>query len=380
MIVTHSQRSITRWILIGTWCLEAILLPPTQAQRSNDMDISLEKKIGQMLLVGFQGTRVTESHPIIHHIRENQIGGILLSEANIEVGQGGDSHEQIKRLTSLLQEVSPVPLFIAIDYEGGHVSRLKPEYGFSPTRSAKSLGLENNLLATRTQASAMAGLLEDLGINVNFAPVLDLAVNPKNPVIVKKNRSFSADPFIVTNHARAFIQAHHEKGILCAVKHFPGHGSSIHDTHQARTDITHTWVPEELIPFRKLISEGCPDFVMAAHVFHRRIDDANPATLSSKALTTILRGQLKYDGVILADDMHMRAIIQEYDLTHAVIRAINAGVDILVFTYNPNAGNNFISNIIDMVKKAVDEQLIPKERIDASYRRITKLKNRYFAP
>ena len=364
-------------ILIGTLSLATIPIEEVISQTiPGTGEVPLDQKIGQMLLLGFAGTCIAESDPIARDIREGRIGGVVLSESNIETGPDGTPREQIKALTASLQRLSPVPLFIAVDYEGGRVSRFKPEHGFPGTRSAHALGRKNDLRETRTQASKMAGLLTELGINVNLAPVVDLALNPDNPVIVRRNRSYSSDPMIVSDHARAFIQEHHRKGILCAVKHFPGHGSSAGDTHHGGADITRTWKPEELIPYRLLIREGLPDFVMTAHVSHRRIDAANPATLSRSALTTILRGQLRYGGVIITDDMHMGAVVGAYGIETAVIQAVTAGVDILLFTHNPGAGEHFAQRLIRILSRAVENGRLTPERIDASYRKIMAIKQK----
>ena len=168
-------------------------------------------------------------------------------------------------------------------------------------------------------------------MNLNLAPVVDLDANPANPVIGAFGRSFSADPDAVTRHARAFIQAHHDRGVLCALKHFPGHGSSSTDSHIGFVDIAGTWSEAELEPCAALIAEGLVDVIMTAHVFNANLDQTHPATLSHPVVTGILREQLGYDGVVMSDVIEMAAISANYGFEASVQLAIEAGVDILLY-------------------------------------------------
>lgn len=340
---------------------------------------SLEEKIGQMIMVGFNGFGVSKSHPLASEIKDHHVGGVILYDRNPLTGKAMNiqSSSQVKALVNDLNALSSTPLFIAIDYEGGKISRLKKKYGFPKTLSHAALGKKNDPAFTYKNAAAMAGRLKDLGINMNMAPVVDLAVNPKNPVIANLGRSFSADPAGVTRHALPFIEAEQKEGILSVIKHFPGHGSSKTDSHKGMTDVTESWNSAELIPFRNIIAEGKADAVMTAHIFNKKIDPDYPATLSKPTITGILRYGMGFDGVVISDDMQMRAIADHFGLEKAVIKAIDAGVDILLFSRNATTSGKSIPGAVQtIVKKAVKEGRLSEARINESYRRIMALKAR----
>src|SRR5438094_125993 len=189
--------------------------------------------------------------------------------------------------------------------------------------------------ATELEARRMAATLREAGINWNLAPVVDVAVNPLNPAVVTLGRTFSSDPDRVIAHARAFILGMHEAGILTSLKHFPGHGSSLKDSHLGFVDVTDTAdLKLELKPYRALIKEGLADSVMTAHVFNRGIDPWNPATLSRFTIKRYLRGKLKYAGPVVSDDLLMGAIRQRYGVEEAAVLALQASVDILLVSQN----------------------------------------------
>ena len=340
-------------------------------------DVSLDVKIGQMIMVGFRGLDVKDSSPIIRDIVERHIGGVVLYDYDVPTDspiRNIKSPAQLKRLTAKLQAASDIPLFIAIDQEGGKVSRLKESAGFAPTLSARYLGSVNDLALTRRQAARVAQTLAELGINLNLAPVVDLNVNPDNPIIGRLGRSFSADPEIVASHAAEFIKAHHEYGVLCAIKHYPGHGSSTGDSHLGLTDITDTWSSKELIPYEVLIRRELVDAIMTAHVYHGRLDPNFPATLSQPILGDLLRDQLFYDGVIISDCMQMRAITDHYGFETALHAAIEAGVDIILISNNSVFEEDVASRAIAIIKSLIEEGKITPQRINQSYSRIKKLK------
>src|SRR5262249_36904620 len=168
-------------------------------------------------------------------------------------------------------------LLVAIDAEGGSVMRLGPKVGYTPTLSAEELGQENDLVLTELEARRIATMLREAGITWNLAPVVDVGVNPANPVIVGRNRSYGDTAATVTDHARAFIRGMHEIGVLTTLKHFPGHGSSYTDSHQGFVDVTETAnLDVELAPYRTLMGEHMVDAVMTAHVFNRSLDPRRP--------------------------------------------------------------------------------------------------------
>ncbi len=346
---------------------------PSQQVEEVTLSPSLEEKIGQMIMVGFRGLDVNSK--VIEDIRKRHVGGILLFDYDTPRKspiRNIKSPSQVRRLTKALQSYADTPLLISIDYEGGKVNRLKKKYGFPATVSHQYLGNKNNLAFTRQKATQMAKTLSDIGINLNFAPVVDVNTNPNNPIIGKIRRSFSSNPSIVTKHAIEFIKAHRRYKILCALKHFPGHGSSTADSHLGIADVSTTWSQIELEPFANIIKAGQADSIMTAHVFNNRLDPKWPATLSKSTISGLLRQKLGHTGVVFSDDMQMRAIANEYGLETAVKKAIEAGVDILVI------GNNighFDPDIAQKVTKIIKEN-ISEQRIDESYQRILALKGK----
>jgi len=339
----------------------------------------LDQKIGQMLLIGFRGLEVDENHPIVQDIKQRHIGSVVLFDYDVSSKspvRNVKSPEQLKKLVDDLQKFSSIPLIVSIDQEGGRVCRLKEKFGFPPTVSHQFLGKKNDLTLTRKEAMVLAQTMYSLGVNMNLAPVVDLNTNPENPVIGKLERSFSADPEIVTKHALEFIRAHHEKGVLCTLKHFPGHGSSTGDSHSGLTDVTKTWSEEELIPYENVIKAGLADAVMTAHVFNSNLDKEYPATLSKAVITGILREKLKFDGVIISDDMQMGAIVNYYGFEKAIQLALEAGIDILAFANNSVYDEDAARKAHDYIKKLVKDGIIKESRIDVSFERIMKLKKK----
>ncbi len=346
---------------------------------SGDEDLSYQ--IGQMIMIGFRGTELNDTNHIVADITQRHIGGVIIYEYDSPSAsrpRNITSPEQLKKLTSDLRELNSDTLLIAIDQEGGMVSRLKERYGFPPTVSAQYLGDLNDPDTTRYWAERTAVQLDSMGININFAPVVDLNVNTACPVIGNIQRSFSANPEVVKTHSSIFIEEHHKLGISCAIKHFPGHGSSKVDSHLGFTDISSTWMFMELQPYLDLINAGLPDLIMTAHIYHSSLDSDYPATLSHNIITNILRNSMKWDGVIISDDMQMGAITNNYGFETAILKAVNAGVDILIFSNNsPNGYNpNIAAEAINAIKNLVRSGAIPVSRIKESYARILKLKNK----
>jgi beta-N-acetylhexosaminidase len=341
---------------------------------------SLAIKIGQMIMVGFRGFEAGESSAIVKDIRYVGIGGVVLFDYDVEKKspvRNIESPRQLRALTRALRGCSEIPLFIAVDQEGGRVARLKPKNGFPATVSQQYLGRLNDPDSTRESASRIAAVLRDCGINVDFAPVADVNVNPLNPVIGKLERSFSADPGIVAKQSKAVIDALHAGKVLASVKHFPGHGSSRTDSHEGFTDVSETWTRAELQPFASLIGSGDCDFVMTAHIFNRHLDPEHPATLSRAIVGRLLRDSLGYAGVVISDDMQMKAVTSRYGLEAAVRLAIEAGVDILLFGNNAGVfDENIASKAATIIRDLVGKGLIPESRIDESFGRIMALKEK----
>lgn len=290
---------------------------------------ALLPELGRLLLVGIAGPDVEADPAVARLLCETRVGGVVLFARNIT------DATQVARLTAALRERARAcgsqPLLVAVDAEGGRVMRLGPQAGFTPTLSAEELGQANDLAVTELEARRIGARLRGAGIDWNLAPVVDVGYNPANPVIVGESRSFGDNPILVTNHARAFIRGLRDAGVLTALKHFPGHGSSFADSHRSFVDVSATANPEvELLPYRVLMAERLVDSVMTAHVFNRRLDPRYPATLSRPTVTGLLRGELGFDGVVVSDDLRMGAIQQHYGLAKAAVLALQAGVDMLL--------------------------------------------------
>lgn len=335
---------------------------------------SLDIKIGQMVLIGYPGPELDTS--VLNAIRTGKAGSIILFEKNIP--KSATAFAPLKKVLWTYQQAAPIPLLIAIDQEGGRVNRLKDKYGFPRSITASAMGKARTLDSVRFYAEAIASNLSGLGFNVNFAPVVDVGTNPNNPVIVKAGRSFSGNADSVTLLAREYIIPHRKFGVITALKHFPGHGSSEADTHFGVADVTKTWNADELKPYRELISTGYADAVMSAHIVNKTLDPKGlPGTLSKRILDSLLRKDLGFDGVVFSDDMHMHAITKHYGMEEAVRLAINAGIDILCFSNNiQNSEESTATRVHNSIRKMVLSGEISRERIDQSYRRIMRLKSR----
>lgn len=337
---------------------------------------SLEQKIGQMLMIGFRGLEAPPGSSVARAIREQHVGGVVLFDYDVpsrQYGRNIRSPGQLKALNRSLQSYAREPLLIAADQEGGRVARLKAKYGFPETVSARYLGRTDNADTTRFYARRMAQALSRAGVNTNLAPVVDLNSNPDNPVIGSLERSYSADPAVVTRHARILIEALHSFDILATLKHFPGHGSSRQDSHEGLVDVTESWSPRELIPYRRLIESGQADLVMTAHIYNARLDTVS-ATLSRDIITGMLRDSLGYDGVVISDDLQMGAIRKHYELKETIRMAITAGVDILCFANNSVYDEQIAAKAQRIIQELIDEGTIREARIDSSYNRIMELK------
>ncbi len=343
-------------------------------------NFTLREKIGQMLLVGFRGYEVQPSDPVARDAAERNLGGVVYFDQEMAdtqlLGRNVKSPSQLKALSQSLQSVAKTLLLISIDQEGGRVNRLKSHYGFPETISHEELGKNNDLAFTFAHAELIAKTLVEVGINLNLAPVIDLDVNPDNPIIKGKKRSFHADPEIVAQHAIEFAKAHRKHGVLICPKHFPGHGSAMGDTHLGLVNVTKTWGERELIPFQRLIESGLCDIMMTAHVFNANLDPERPATLSKKILQGILRDKLGYRGVIVSDDMEMKAISAQYGLENAIQFAIDAGIDLLCFGNNMTYEANIGEKVTGIILSLVETGKISEARIEESFQRVTALKGK----
>jgi beta-N-acetylhexosaminidase len=329
---------------------------------------------GQMIMVGFIGTSSTSSgfRRLIDHLKEGIIGGVLFLPRNI-VGRA----ELQQMVDEVRQCKSPEVPLIAIDEEGGTVDWLGKEAGFDDVASAAKVGEGSDDYA-RQQYGALAKKLADVGFNMNMAPVVDLNRNPHNPIIAARGRSFSSDPAVVERYARIFIAEHHARGILTALKHFPGHGSSSSDTHVAAADVGTSWSEDELAPYRSLLASDMVDAIMVGHLVNRRRWGGVATQQGSTAISGILRGELKFDGVVISDDLTMDAVREGRDrFSEVVASAIDAGVDLALVVHPVTGEADDTGLAINTgVVEAVRAGRIARSTVESSYQRILALKAR----
>lgn len=335
--------------------------------------------VGQMIMVGFPGDTEKDQGVIAvrQQIADGVIGGIVLFPENIS------SPKQLKTLIAYLHNArsKPVP-FIAVDQEGGKVQRLTRWNGHKYFPSASSVARNPSYAApdaARRLYAEMAAELADAGFNMNLGPVVDLNLNPSNPVIGARGRSFGSDPDTVNALATAFIQAHRAANIVTVAKHFPGHGSSRVDSHKALPDISSTWRAVELQPYQRLAKAGLLDAVMIGHLYHPRFSDREklPTSLSAKTIAALRdKSWINFDGVVMSDDMEMGAVRRDFTLDERVVKAINAGTDLLVFSNVQSGDPELGVRVHAAIVQAVCDGRIPRARVEQAYGKITLLKRR----
>lgn len=328
--------------------------------------MSLEEKIGQMVIVGFDGYTIDDN--TIAMIKKYHVGGLILFGRNVK------SSVQLLDLVNSLKAANinnKIPLFISIDEEGGKISRMPNEFKKLPTN--KTIGKINNCDFSYKIGSILSEEIKSFGFNLNFAPVLDLNSNPRNSVI--GDRSFGSDAKIVSNLGVETMKGIKAGGVIPVVKHFPGHGDTAIDSHLGLPFIDHNMnrlEKYELVPFKEAINNQA-DAVMIAHIVLNKVDRLNPASLSKAVITDLLRKQLNFTGVVISDDLTMGAIVKNYNLTDAAVNSINAGSDIVLVCH----GYDHEVAVLDALRKAVEDGSIPEERVDESVSRILKLKYKY---
>jgi beta-N-acetylhexosaminidase len=329
--------------------------------------------IGQMILLGFPGTKAAEERParVARMIRDGEIGGVILFPGNIA------APSQLKALTASLDRAGgSLRPFIGIDQEGGAIQRLTAAKGFAGLASARKVASQDEAAAYRVYRDA-AREQAGLGINLNLGPVVDLEVDPASPAIGRLERSFGRDPDRVASFARQFIDAHHDAGVLVAAKHFPGHGSAALDPHEQAVDVGKTWQEAELAPFRDLAADQVADMIMVGHLIHPRFSDGDrPASLSGRAIREVLRGELGFRGLVVTDDLEMGAIQARYGLEEAAVLAVAAGADLMIFANLKQPDPALASRVLDAVSQAVEQGRISRATIEQSYRRILAAKTK----
>lgn len=337
-----------------------------------------------MLLVGTRGSRLKAGDAFERLICGVKVGGLLFFDSDSTAnGAPRNIHtrEQISTLTKDLQRLArkcgDAPLLIAADVEGGVVNRLSmlPEVRWTKRRDVLGKGSPR---VTYHEAKKIGKAMQATGINWDLAPVVDLNLNPDSPAIGRWGRSFSDDPITVTRHAEAFIEGLRSSGILNCIKHFPGHGSSTGDSHLGAVDVTKTSdLRLELRPYERLIDRGIVDCVMTAHIYNRNLDPKHIITFSSTAIVGILRDEMGFDGVVVSDDLQMKAITHRTSIERAAVLAIRAGTDIITISNNLSRyDGSLVSRVHQAIVRAVKQGTIPRQRIREANRRILALKAR----
>ena len=338
---------------------------------------TLEQMAGQMILIGFQGASASAQsvRQTKDLIKDGRIGGVMYLKFNVK------SLADVKAINaSFLGAGAVLPPFIAIDQEGGSIERLTKAVGFAEIPSAANFASNSSVQRAQKIYASMAKGLSLLGINMNFGPVVDLNINKKNPIIAKYGRSYGDDPKTVVAYAEAFVSAHRMAGVISTLKHFPGHGSSKGDSHVGFVDITSTWQAKELEPYRIMVKDNKVDMVMIAHLFHQQFSTEKgvqlPSSLSKNWITGVLRKQLGYNGVVISDDMEMAAIRNNFSLKETVVRAIDAGTDILLFSNTANYRIGLADEVRAIIVAKAKSDANFRAKVEASYLRIVKLKKR----
>ena len=351
-------------LLIGVICPQSSALTDPEID-TMIAEMTIEEKVGQLIMVGFEGTQANEA--IETHIRKRFVGGVVLFSRNIE------SPQQTAELTNQLQRLAgatahQIPLFIGIDQEGGWVIRLKEGATVLPGNMA--LGAADSTALSEVAGEITAVELAAVGVNLNFAPVMDVNNNPQNPVIDR--RSFGESPELVSRLGVPYIRGVQRNGVLATAKHFPGHGDTTVDSHFDLPTVNHDRErihALELQPFRAAIDADVAA-IMTAHIIYPAFDPDRPATLSPTILTDLLRNELGFDGLLITDDMEMKAIDDRYRSGEAAVMAVEAGADIVMVLWSPTKQ----LEVFNALLSAVNSGRISQDRLDQSLERILKSK------
>jgi beta-N-acetylhexosaminidase len=328
---------------------------------------TLKEKIGQMMVTGFEGTDLNSQ--IEDLIVNHHVGGLILFERNFE------NPEQLTRLTLDLQKLALatppfLPLFISVDQEGGRVSRLKLPFTQFPDPCC--LGIARSESLAQRFGLALGREMRAVGINMDYAPVLDINTNPENPIIGK--RAFSDEPEWASKLGVAFMRGFKEAGVLAVGKHFPGHGDTSQDSHLTLPHVERdsaTLENIELAPFRAAIQNGL-EVIMTAHVIYSAWDEKLPATFSIPILQHLLREKLGFNGLIISDDLEMKAVEDHIAFKTFARLGTKAGIDLFLICHDTEKVKNFLKQMTEDVESGQ----IPGSTIDQSVQRILEIKRK----
>lgn len=345
--------------------------PAPTPTSSPSLEPTLREMIAGLLVVGFRGSTLAEAPWLHTALASSGLGGVILFDRDQLTG-GERNVRSPGQVATLVRDIRAAAgdrhVLVSVDQEGGVVTRLSPAHGFPAVASEATIG-QGTIASARTWAQGMAATLAAAGIDLDFAPVVDLDVDPRSPAIGALDRSFSADPNVVVAMATAEIDALRAMGIRSTLKHFPGLGSSTTNTDFGVADVTTTWSRTELEPFRRLIAAGTADLVMVGHVVDRRLDAAYPASLSSAIVTGILRGELGWGGPVVTDDLQAAAITRAFGADEAVVLALAAGDDLLLFANQQVYDPAIVGRAVDVVVAAVGSGRLPEARVREAWRR-----------
>ncbi|WP_342505516.1 beta-N-acetylhexosaminidase [Sporosarcina sp. FSL K6-2383] len=328
--------------------------------------MTLAEKVGQLLVIGVEGTSFSDEMDNL--IRNYHVGGVIVMGKNVSTAA-----EMLQLINNIKQTNEPnkIPLFMSVDEEGGRVSRLPA--GISKLPEAAKMGKQNDKTISYRAGNYVAEVLHEFGYNMNFAPVLDINNNPKNPVI--GDRSLGADPELVGRLGVATMHGMMDNGIISVVKHFPGHGDTVVDSHKAlpKVEVTLERLRNvELVPFQQAIDKGA-DAVMVAHILFPALDPDYPSSMSEAIITDLLRDDMQFDGIVITDDLTMGAIANDYTVPEAAVQSFISGSDLLLIV---NGYDNQI-NTVNALVAAIEAGEITEERLNESVKRILTLKEKY---
>ncbi len=339
--------------------------------------MSIRSLIGQLILIGFEGIGPDDIWPIQirKQLEAGELGGVVFYRHNFV------SKQQTQEFVhSFAAVAAPHPVIRSLDQEGGRVFRLSPDYGFENFLGAKDVAASMDVAGAREYYRHLGETLAENGFNLNFAPCVDIDHDPPSPVIGGFGRAYSDDVSRVTEYARAFLDGMKHAAVLSCLKHYPGHGSAQGDTHKGLIDVTDVWSERELEPYKSLAPEA--PCVMTSHLMHQKVDPKFPVTLSAAWLRK-LREETGFQGVIITDDMHMGAMLQNFGMMEACVQALAAGCDLLCLSNNPLAAQGVDGfkpdadlpvRVADAVEAAVRDGRLSEQRIRESYDRVVAMK------
>src|SRR6266571_5042776 len=329
-------------------------------------NMSLDQKLGQMVIVEFYGSTVNTD--LNQMIQSNRVSGVLIENKN----GNAQTRSQLIALNQAMQKAAAIPLFISTDFEGGYVNELRLITG--ERSSEQTIGATGDPNVAYNAGHSAAADLAALGLNVNFMPIVDVLTNPNNPGLPM--RTFGSDPTLVTNMGRAYLKGLTDGGVIGCLKHFPGLGSASIDPHKSLPYMDRslaTMNAVDLVPYRTLIDEGIVPMVMVTHILNPQLDPNLPTSLSPNVVTGLLRKQLNFKGVIISDTLWMGGISNTYNLAQAAVLAVKAGTDLLL---GPR-GLSDTAEMINGLKQAVTNGQISQDVINASVARILEMKLHY---